>query len=36
LYTKKASLYFALATIILVLGIFLQDWQLATLVLALA
>jgi len=36
LYTKKASLYFALATILLVLGIFLQDWQLAALVLALA
>ena len=36
MYTKKASLYFALATILLVLGIFLQDWQLATLVLALA
>jgi uncharacterized protein (DUF58 family) len=36
LYTKKATLYFALATILLVLGLFLQDWQLATLVLPLA
>jgi len=36
LYTKKASLYFTLATILLVLGILLQDWQLAALVLALA
>jgi len=36
LFTKKASAYFALATIILVLGLLLQDWQLAALVLPLA
>jgi uncharacterized protein (DUF58 family) len=36
LFTKKASAYFALATILLVLGLLLQDWQLAALVLPLA
>jgi len=36
LFTKKASAYFALATILLVLGLLLQDWQLALLVLPLA
>jgi uncharacterized protein (DUF58 family) len=36
LFTKKASLYFALATILLVLGLLLQDWQLAALVLPIA
>ncbi len=36
MFTKKASAYFALATILLVLGLLLQDWQLAALVLPLA
>ena len=36
MFTKKASAYFALATTILVLGLLLQDWQLAALVLPLA
>jgi uncharacterized protein (DUF58 family) len=36
LFTKKASGYFTLATILLVLGLLLQDWQLAALVLPLA
>jgi len=36
LFTKKASVYFALATILLVLGLVLQDWQLAALVLPIA
>jgi uncharacterized protein (DUF58 family) len=36
LFTRKASAYFALATILLVLGLLLQDWQLAALVLPLA
>jgi uncharacterized protein (DUF58 family) len=36
LFTKKASAYFALATILLALGLLLQDWQLAVLVLPLA
>jgi uncharacterized protein (DUF58 family) len=36
LFTKKASAYFALGAILLVLGIILQDWQLATLVLPIA
>ncbi len=36
MFTKKATLYFALATVLLVLGLFLQDWQLAALVLPLA
>jgi uncharacterized protein (DUF58 family) len=36
LFTKKASAYFALATILLVLGLLLQDWQLAVLVLPVA
>ncbi len=36
MFTKKASAYFTLATILLVLGLLLQDWQLAALVLPLA
>ena len=36
MFTRKASLYFALALAILVLGLFLQDWQLASMVLPLA
>jgi uncharacterized protein (DUF58 family) len=36
LFTRKASLYFALASVLLVLGLFLQDWQLASMVLSLA
>jgi uncharacterized protein (DUF58 family) len=36
LFTRKASLYFLLAAVILVLGLFLQDWQLASLVLPIA
>lgn len=36
MFTRKASLYFALASAILVLGLFLQDWQLASMVLPLA
>jgi uncharacterized protein (DUF58 family) len=36
LFTKKASAYFALATILLMLGLLLQDWQLAVLVLPVA
>jgi len=36
LFTKKASAYFALATILLVLGLLLKDWQLAVLVLPVA
>ena len=36
MFTKKSSAYFALATILLVLGLLLQDWQLAVLVLPLA
>jgi len=36
LFTRKASLYFALASVLLVLGLFLQDWQLASMVLPLA
>ncbi len=36
MFTKKASAYFALATILLVLGLLLKDWQLAVLVLPVA
>jgi uncharacterized protein (DUF58 family) len=36
LFTKKASAYFALATLLLVLGLLLEDWQIAVLVLPLA
>ena len=36
MFTRKASLYFALASVVLVLGLFLQDWQLASMVLPLA
>jgi uncharacterized protein (DUF58 family) len=36
LFTKKASAYFALATILLMLGLLLQDWQLAVLILPVA
>ena len=36
MFTKKSSLYFALAIILLVLGLSLQDWQLAALVLPIA
>lgn len=36
MFTKKASAYFALATIILVLALLIPDWQLAALVLPLA
>jgi uncharacterized protein (DUF58 family) len=36
LFTKKASLYFGLAAVVLILGLLLQDWQLASLVLPLA
>jgi len=36
LFTQKASRYFALASVFLVLGLFLQDWQLASLTLPLA
>ena len=36
MFTSKASTYFALATIILVLALLIPDWQLATLVLPLA
>jgi len=36
LFTRKASLYFALASVLLILGLFLQDWQLASMVLLLA
>jgi uncharacterized protein (DUF58 family) len=36
LFTRKVSLYFALAAILLVLGLFLEDFQLASLVLPLA
>ena len=36
MFTRKASLYFGLAGIILILGLFLQDWQLASLILPIA
>ena len=36
MFTKKASGYFGLAALLLVLGLLLQDWQLASLVLPLA
>jgi hypothetical protein len=36
LFTRKASLYFELASVLLVVGLFLQDWQLASMVLPLA
>ena len=36
MFTKKASTYFALATVLLFLGLLLRDWQLAILVLPLA
>jgi uncharacterized protein (DUF58 family) len=36
LFTRKASLYFLLADFILILGLFLQDWQLASMVLPIA
>jgi uncharacterized protein (DUF58 family) len=36
LFTRKVSLYFGLAAILLVLGLFLEDWQLASMVLPLA
>ncbi len=36
MFTKKASAYFGLATILLMLGLLLQDWQLVALVLPLA
>ncbi|HEV2119075.1 MAG TPA: DUF58 domain-containing protein [Candidatus Bathyarchaeia archaeon] len=36
MFTQKASRYFALATVFLVLGLFLGDWQLASLTLPLA
>lgn len=36
MFTKKAGLYFSLASILLVLGLLLQDWQISSLVLPLA
>jgi uncharacterized protein (DUF58 family) len=36
LFTKKATFYFALATLLLVVGLLVQDWQLAVLVLPIA
>lgn len=36
MFTKKANLYFSLASVLLVLGLFLQDWQVSALVLPLA
>jgi uncharacterized protein (DUF58 family) len=36
LFTRKATFYFALATLLLVLGLLVQDWQLAVLVLPIA
>lgn len=36
MFTRKVSLYFALAAILLVFGLFLEDWQLASMVLPLA
>ena len=36
MFTRKASLYFALAAVVLILGLLLQDWQLASMVLPLA
>jgi uncharacterized protein (DUF58 family) len=36
LFTRKASLYFALAALVLIFGLLLQDWQLASMVLPLA
>jgi uncharacterized protein (DUF58 family) len=36
LFTRKASLYFGLAAVLLILGLLLQDWQLASMVLPLA
>ena len=36
MFTRKASAYFGLAALLLVLGLLLQDWQLAALVLPLA
>jgi uncharacterized protein (DUF58 family) len=36
LFTRKVSLYFALASILLFLGLFLEDWQLASMVFPLA
>jgi uncharacterized protein (DUF58 family) len=36
LFTRKASLYFGLAAVVLILGLLLQDWQLAAMVLPVA
>jgi uncharacterized protein (DUF58 family) len=36
LFTRKASLFFGLAAVTLILGLFFQDWQLASMVLPLA
>ena len=36
MFTRKASLYFGLAAVVLILGLLLQDWQLAAMVLPLA
>lgn len=36
LFTKKASFYFGLATTVLILGLLLEDWQLAAMTLPLA
>jgi uncharacterized protein (DUF58 family) len=36
LFTRKASLYFVLAALVLILGLLFQDWQLASMVLPIA
>lgn len=36
MFTRKASLYFALATLILILGLLLEDWQIVSMILPLA
>ena len=36
MFTQKATFYFGLATLLLILGLLLQDWQLAALVLPIA
>src|SRR5205807_7376259 len=36
LFTRKASFYFVLAALVLILGLLFQDWQLASMVLPIA
>ncbi len=36
MFTRKVSLYFGLAAVVLILGLLLEDWQLAAMILPLA